>query len=126
MSVQLTIEQRRQRLDAGIMERAAESRLRAINTRGARELLRVARRVVHVRTGRLRDGLIVTGPYNVATGAVESTVSAPSVPYAKYEIERGGDHDFVARTYEEGAGVFQAIAQDMEDALIAVMREGGL
>lgn len=111
--------------DAARYERAsqrADEKLRGINTRAARELLRLARSIVHVQTGRLRDGLILDGPFNIGTGTLEARISAPSVPYASLEAARGGEHDFAARTLAEGAVIITAAAQDMERALIAIMQ----
>jgi len=106
-------------------EQRAEAKIRAINVRASRELLKVARSVVHVKTGRLRDGLIVEGPFNVASGELVATISAPSVSYADIEAARGGLHDFATRTIAEGASVIDQAAADMEAAIIAVM-EGSL
>src|SRR5260221_3190700 len=117
----LKIEQQSTFPDYRDAEQKAEARLRAINVRGARDLLKIARRVVHVKSGRLRDGLVVEGPFDIATGTLEARVSAPSVPYATIEADRGGAHDFASRTIEEGAGVIDQIAHDMEAAIIAVM-----
>lgn len=107
--------------DLRTAEEKADAKLRAINTRGARELLKLARTLVHVRTGRLRDGLIVEGPFDIATGVLEARVSAPSVPYAEAEFDRGGEHDTPARTLEEGQDILDGIAQDMEAAIAQIM-----
>lgn len=102
-------------------EQRVEARLRGINIRGARELLRVARNVVHVQSGRLQAGLIVEGPFDVGTGALEARVSAPSVPYGAAEAARGGEHDWPTRTLSEGQGAIDQVAADMERAIVEEM-----
>jgi hypothetical protein len=99
-------------------EQRVENRLRGINNRALRELQRIARSVVHVRSGRLQRGLVIQGPYNVGSGTLEASVSAPTVPYAGEEASRGGEHDFVTRTLEVGQGVIDQAAQDMERAIV--------
>lgn len=102
-------------------EQQAEARLRAINIRASRQLLRIAKQVVHVQSGRLREGLIVQGPFDIGSGTLESEISAPSVPYATIEAARGSDHDYPARTLLAGEGVIRQAEQDMEAAIVAVM-----
>lgn len=102
-------------------EQKVENKLRGINNRALRELQKIARSVVHVKSGRLQRGLEIQGPFNVATGELIATVSAPTVPYADLEVERGGAHDFVTRTLEQGASVIDKAAQDMEQAIVDVM-----
>lgn len=106
-------------------DQKADDKLRGINIRAARDLLKLARSIVHVKSGRLRDGLVIDGPFNVGTGTLEARISAPSVPYADEEVARGGEHDFASRTLEDGAGVIDQAAQDMEQTLIAIL-EGRL
>ena len=98
-------------------EQRTENRLRGLNIRGARELLKVARRVVHVRTGRLRDSLFVSGPFDVGSGAFEADVIT-NVSYAPLEIARGGEHDFVTRALTEGQSIIDDTAAAMEQAII--------
>ncbi len=102
-------------------ETRADDKLRAINVKGIRKLLAIARGVVHVKSGRLQSGLVIDGPFNIGTGTLEAKVYAPSVPYAGEEIKRGGAHDFASRTLEEGQGAIDETAQEMERALIAIL-----
>jgi hypothetical protein len=101
-------------------EARVEARLRGINIRAARQLLSIARSVVHVQTGRLRDSLHVQGPFDIGTGALEVSI-ASSVPYAGAEIARGADHDYASLTIQGGQSVIDQTAEDMEMAIIAVM-----
>lgn len=121
MQIDITSDLARLVRDLRSAEQKADDRLRGINIRASRELLKIARANVHVVSGRLQRGLAVQGPFNVATGTLEAQVSAPSVPYAALEAERGGDHDYAARTLREGAGVIDGAAEDMEQALIALI-----
>jgi hypothetical protein len=106
-------------------EQRAEARLRAINIRANRDLLRfVKANVVHVRSGNLRDHLVVIGPFDVATGALEATIEAPGVPYAAIEAERGGAHDWATRGVDEGEAILEKAAQDMERAIVEEMERG--
>jgi hypothetical protein len=104
----------------GVEERT-EARLRGINLRGTRELLKIARNLVHERTGRLKAGLIIEGPYDVASGTLEARVAAPTVVYAAEEAKRGGEHDYATRTLEAGQGVIDKVADDMERAIVEEM-----
>ena len=107
--------------DLRTADRRADDRLRGINIRATRQLLRIARAEVHVVSGRLQAGLAVQGPFNIASGVLEAQISAPSVPYAAEEAARGGAHDYAARTLAAGAGVIDQAAEDMEQAIIDVM-----
>jgi hypothetical protein len=101
-------------------EARVEARLRGINIRAARQLLAVARSVVHVQTGRLRDSLHVQGPFDIGTGALEVAIVS-NVPYAGKEAARGGEHDYPALTLQSGQSIIDQAAEDMELAIIAVM-----
>lgn len=83
-------------------------------TRAQRDLLGVARRVVHVRSGDLRDSLSIEPPAYVGADISEFGVSA-RVSYAAYEIARGGEHDYVVRTLDEGAAIIDQTAADIAD-----------
>lgn len=102
-------------------EQKADDKLRALNVKGIRKLLAIARRVVHVQSGNLRDHLAIAGPFNIGTGTLEARVYAPGVRYAEAEIARGGDHDFATRTLEEGAAAIDETAEEIEQALIAIL-----
>lgn len=123
MSIQTEISSDLRRIsrDLRTAEQKADDKLRGINIRASRELLKIARANVHVVSGRLQRGLAVQGPFNVATGTLEAQISAPSVPYAAIEAEKGGDHDYAARTLAQGQGVIDDAAEDMEQALIALI-----
>jgi hypothetical protein len=105
-------------------ETRADDKLRGINIRAARELLKLARSIVHVRSGRLQASLHIEGPFDVGTGTLEARVTS-NVPYAEEEVARGSEHDYAARTIDEGQSIIEQAAQDMEQALIAIM-EGRL
>jgi hypothetical protein len=89
-------------------------------TRAQRELLGVARRVVHVRTGKLRDSLSIDPPSYVGADLSEFGVSA-RVSYAGYEVAKGGEHDYVARTLEEGQAVIDSAANDIADIVASTI-----
>src|SRR4051812_2350589 len=77
--------------------------------RAQRELLGVARGVVHVQSGDLRDSLYIVAPYDIGAGITEFDV-ASNLSYAINEVDKGGAHDYVARTLEDGAGIIDAAA----------------
>jgi hypothetical protein len=101
-------------------EARVEARLRGINIRAARQLLSIARSVVHVQTGRLRDSLHIQGPFDIGTGALEVAVVS-NVPYAGQEAGKGGEHDYPSLTIQQGQSIIDQAAEDMELAIIAVM-----
>ena len=101
-------------------EARVEARLRGINIRAARQLLSIARSVVHVQTGRLRDSLHIQGPFDIGTGALEISI-ASNVPYAAHEAGKGGEHDYPALALQGGQSIIDQAAEDMELAIIAVM-----
>jgi hypothetical protein len=106
--------------DLRSVDQKAGAKLRAINVRGARGLLRVARSVVHVKKGNLRDSLFVEGPFDVSSGTFEARVTSSRI-YADIEADRGAAHDFAGRTISEGQAIIDQTATDMEDALIALI-----
>lgn len=122
MSLETSITSDLQKLitDLRSAETRADDKLRGINIRAARELLAIARGVVHVKSGRLQGSLHIEGPFNVGTGTLEARVVS-NVPYADLEIARGSEHDYAARTIEDGSAVIEQAAQDMEAALIAIL-----
>lgn len=91
--------------------------------RAQRELLRVARSVVHVKTGRLRDSLSIDGVALIGGGTLEGAIKT-NVPYAEAEVARGGEHDYAQRTLEEGAGVLDELLKDLEDIYVTELGAG--
>ncbi len=83
-------------------------------TRAQRELLGAARQVVHVKTGELRDSLYVVSPSYLGAEVSEWAIEARSA-HGLYEVERGGAHDYVARTLEDGAGIIDGAAEDLAE-----------
>lgn len=110
--------------DLRTIEQKADAKLRAINTRAGRQILAVARAVVHVQTGRLRDSLRIEGPFDIVSGSFELRV-VTNVPYAEEEIARGGEHDYATRTVQDSAGIVDQAAEDMERAIVVLMEEAG-
>lgn len=98
-----------------------ERRFAGRTIQATRELLKVARQVVHRRSGRLRDSLVVDGPYPVAGGGVEARVRA-TVPYAAREVSHGGAHDYPTRTLETGQPILDALTRDL---VLIVIEETG-
>lgn len=82
--------------------------------RAQRELLKVARADVHVRSGDLRDSLYIVAPSYIGAEISEFEIAARA-SYAPYEVARGGPHDYVARTLEDGAGIIDSAANDIAD-----------
>ena len=87
-----------------------------------RALLKIARGVVHVRSSRLKDSLYVDGPYPVSDG-LEAFVRSP-VAYAAEEAARGGAHDYPTRTIQDGRGVLDELARDLEVIVIEEVGAG--
>jgi hypothetical protein len=84
--------------------------------RAMRDLLRVARSVVHIQSGRLRDSLYIVQPS--ALGAfTESSIQSIGVSYAAREADKGGEHDYPARTIAEGQAIIDQLADDLADLL---------
>src|SRR6476646_5680648 len=83
-------------------------------TRAQRDLLGVARSVVHVKSGELRDSLYVVAPAYQGASIGEWEIAARSA-HGMYEVERGGAHDYVARTLEDGAGIIDSAADDIAE-----------
>lgn len=102
----------------------AQRRIESIFGRVARDMLKLEKDIVHVKTGRLRAGLEVQGPINIARGELVATLSAPSVPYADEEAGRNGTHDFARRTIYEGQNIIDRGAQEMGDAIITALQGG--
>jgi hypothetical protein len=64
---------------------------------------------VHVITGRLKASGVEEVHLEGARVVATVTYGGPEVPYAQYEIDRGGDHDFLGRAWEASQGMFEAI-----------------
>jgi hypothetical protein len=79
--------------------------------------------LVHVVTGALRDSFRIAGPFNVGRGTLEGAIR-PGVPYAIDEIERGGSHDYAARTLTATAGMRAEAAEDLARRVARIAEEG--
>lgn len=90
--------------------------------RAMRDLLRVARSVVHVQSGRLRDSLYIIQP-SIASEITESSITA-MVRYAASEAEKGGEHDYPARTIADGQAILDQLAEDLAELLAAATGAG--
>lgn len=90
--------------------------------RAMRELLRIARSVVHVQSGRLRDSLYIIQP-SIAGEFSESSITA-TVSYAAHEADKGGDHDYAARTIETGQGIIDQLTDELAELLAAATGAG--
>ena len=97
---------------ARIAERQAGRTIRA-----QRDLLRVARSVVHVKSGHLRDSLYIDGASLIGQGTLEGAIRS-TAPYADEEAARGGAHDYPAITLEVGADILDQLARDLERIVI--------
>lgn len=100
-----------------------QARINGRIVRAMRELLGVARGVVHVRSGDLRDSLYIIAP-SVAGDFTESSIASRGVPYAEEEADRGEAHDYPALTIEEGAGIIDGLTEDIADLLVAALGAG--
>lgn len=108
------------------LEGAPERLTNQINgriTRAMRLLLAVARGVVHVRSGDLRDSLYIIAPSLIAPDFTESQIAA-RVFYAEEEADKGGAHDYPARTIEEGAAIIDGLTEDVADLIAAAFGVG--
>lgn len=94
----------------------AANRITSRMIRAQRELLGVARRVVHVRSGNLRDRLAIEPPTVIDASEAEFVVTS-TASYADYEAEKGGEHDFATLTLEEGADIIQSATNDVAEIL---------
>src|SRR5262245_22323740 len=100
-----------------------EARIRGRLTTAIRQLLGVARGVVHVRSGDLRDSLYIIQPSLIAPEITESDIAA-RVFYAEQEADKGGAHDYPARTIEEGAAIIDSLAEDVAALIVQALGAG--
>src|SRR5690349_4180546 len=94
------------------LEQAPQRAARRISGRmiqAQRSLLQVARAVVHVRSHNLQSRLAIEPPTVIDASAVDFIVTS-TAPYAEYEVAKGDEHDYPARTLEEGADIVQSAA----------------
>ena len=87
--------------------------------RAMRELLAVARGVVHVKSSHLRDSLFIMQPS--ALGELSESTISSTAPYAEEEAARGGAHDYPARTIEAGEGIIEGLQADLENLLLEAL-----
>lgn len=99
-----------------------EAKVNGRIVRAMRELLGVARGEVHVQSGDLRDSLYIIQP-SVAGDITESNIAA-RVFYAEQEVDKGGEHDFPARTIEAGAAIIDSLTDDLADLYMAAFGVG--
>lgn len=103
---------------------ALPGRIAARQVRAMRELLRVARAVVHVQSGDLRDSLYIIQP-SIAGDIQESSITS-LVSYAEHEADKGGEHDYAARTIDEGAAILDRLTDELAELLAAASGAGRL
>lgn len=120
--IQSTVAQQAQRI-AGAPERIVVRHVQVHNEIMHR-LLALEREIVHVRTGRLRAGLAIQGPFTISAGTLEGQISAPSVPYAADEAKLGGAHDFARRTMFEGAAILNEYLSLLEAVFVQEIGAG--
>lgn len=87
-------------------------------------LLPYAQRIAHRRSGNMADTMHRLGPFPVGQGAIEARIESGAW-YAEEEIARGGQHDWVTRTYDDQAGAIQALADSIADRAAIVLTGGG-
>lgn len=100
-----------------------ESKVNGRIIRAMRELLGMARGVVHEKSGDLRDSLFIIAPSAIAPEVTESQI-ASRLFYAELEADRGGEHDYPARTIEEGAAIIDELAEDLARIYMAAFGVG--
>lgn len=93
--------------------RQLQNRINGRITRAMRELLSVARGVVHVQSGELRDSLYLIAP-SVSGAITESSIGARSA-HAEFELEKSGEHDYAARTIEDGQAIIDELTNDIAE-----------
>ncbi len=104
--------------DAQIDRETARALKRVTDT-----LKEYARGIEHVKTGAMRDSTYSLGPFAAGGGILESTI-ASAAPHTIYEINRGGDHDWMDRTIIEQSGVLDALADECGRIVAAAVTEG--
>lgn len=100
-----------------------QNRINGRITRAMRQLLGVARGDVHVRSGELRDSLSIVAPSlsgEFTTSNIQSRVS-----YAELEADKGGAHDYAARTIEDGQAIIDGLTADIAELVaLAFLGQG--
>ena len=122
MSTNLEVEikglkETQQRLEKALEQLSAGGGLDAIIARATLRAHRYATMITHVDTGRLKNAHapVVQNAGNEVYGVVGNNTA-----YAAIEAERGGDHDFYARTVrEEGP----KIVAEVESEVARIARE---
>ena len=98
-----------------------ERRIAGRSITATRALMAVARAVVHVQSGGLRDSLYIDGPNPIGDGSIEVAVRSP-LGYAGLEVAKGGEHDYPSRTLEAGNSILDDLARGLE---LIVIEETG-
>jgi hypothetical protein len=86
-------------------------------------LLPYAQAIAHRRSGNLADTMHRLGPFPVGQGALEARIESGAF-YAEQEVARGGEHDWVSRTYDEQAAAIQSLADSIADRAAVVLTGG--
>lgn len=95
-----------QTADAAIDRDAAVAFRRALDT-----LRQFAQGIEHRKTGNMAESTYTLGPFPAETGVLEGSIQS-AAPYTVYEVERGGDHDWMSRTISEGGSILDALADE--------------
>lgn len=92
-----------------------ENRLNGRINRAMRELLSIARGVVHVQSHDLQNSLYIMQP-STSGEFTESSISA-RVFYAEQEADKGETHDYAARTIEAGQAIIDRLQNDLAELI---------
>jgi len=83
-------------------------------------LTKYAISIEHVQSGEMRDSTYSIGPLPGGAGILESIITSAS-SHTIYEMERGGDHDWLDRTIIEQSGVLDQLADECGRIVAAVV-----
>jgi hypothetical protein len=92
-----------------------QNRINGRINRAMRELLSIARGVVHVRSHDLQNSLYIAAP-SIHGEITESNIKA-RVFYGEIEADRGDEHDYPARTIQDGAAILDELANDVAELI---------
>ncbi len=86
------------------------------------DVLVIAQDTGHRLTGRMDDTMHRIGPYPVGSDTQEARIES-GMPYAIYEVARGGDHDWPVLTDQKAEPRMQALANAVADSVVRALTE---
>jgi hypothetical protein len=93
----------------------------ALLQQAAQRLAQHAQTIAHRNTGQMADSIYALGPFPTGGNLLESLIDS-AAPYTVYELARGGDHDWAARTLDDERSTLDQLEADAVALVIGALQ----